>query len=54
MIGESTKLHELNNFSPNMIRIVRQEDEMDGACTTYGREYECTQVFGGKTKRKEH
>jgi hypothetical protein len=30
-----------------------QEDEMGGACGTYGREEDSIQGFGGKARRKE-
>jgi hypothetical protein len=38
---------ELNDlyFSPNIIRVKFEKNEMDGACSTYGREEKCVQGF---------
>jgi hypothetical protein len=45
------RLHneELHNLygSPNIIRVIK-EDEMDGSCSTDGRDEKCVQYFGLK------
>jgi hypothetical protein len=35
-------------FSPNIIRVIKK-NEIGGACSTYGGEQRCIQVFSGKT-----
>jgi len=32
-------------FSPNIIQVKIEKNEMDGACSTYGREEKCVQGF---------
>jgi len=47
------KLHneELNELycSPNIVRVIKIENEMGGACSTYGGEERGIQGFGGET-----
>jgi hypothetical protein len=35
--------------SPNIVRVIKIENEMGGACSTYGGEERCIQGFGGET-----
>jgi hypothetical protein len=53
--GEWRKLHneELNDWYslPNIGKI--EKNEMGGACSTYGRGENCTQVVGGEARGKE-
>ena len=50
---EWRKLHieELNDLysSPHIVRVIKIENEMGGACSTYGGEEKCIQGFCGET-----
>jgi hypothetical protein len=39
--------------SPSIIRIIVEEVEMGGPCSTNGGEEECVWIIGGKARRKE-
>jgi hypothetical protein len=56
VIGEWRKLHngELNDlyFSPSIVRVTIEKNEMGGACSSYGREERRIQDFDRKTRRK--
>jgi hypothetical protein len=51
--GEWRRLHneELIDLysSPNIVRVIKFENEMGGACSAYGGEERCVQGFGGET-----
>ena len=53
VIGEWRKLHieELNNLysTPNIVWVIKIENEMGEAYNAYGREEMCKQSFGGET-----
>jgi hypothetical protein len=55
--GESRKLHieELHNLysSPDIIRQVKANEVVGGACSMHGRGEKSVQGFGGKARRKE-
>jgi hypothetical protein len=42
---------ELNDLycSPYIFRVIKGNNEMNGACSTYGGEERCVQGFGGET-----
>jgi len=50
--GEWRKVHneELNDlyYSPNIVRVIIEKNEIGGECSTYGREKD-VQGFGGET-----
>jgi hypothetical protein len=54
--GGWRRLHneELHNTysSPNIIRVIKSNGEMNGACSTQGRDEKCVQCFGCKTRMK--
>ena len=56
VIGKWRKLHteELNNLysSPNIVRVIKIENEMGEACNAYGGEEMCIQGFDGETSGK--
>jgi hypothetical protein len=55
--GEWRKLHneELNelSYSPNIVRVIIEKNEMGGAYSTYEGEERCIQGFGGKIRVKD-
>ena len=56
--GEWRKLHneELNDLysTPNIVRVIKQKNEMGGACSTYWGGGVCTVFWWGNLRERDH